>query len=84
MFHSLVPAQERVSQFLVSESGPSQSFPLFLGAGRSQTRVRVRVAEPHVAEHMLQHDQKPHDPSIGTDKRKHCYEFIEYQTQNLG
>ena len=50
----------------MSVSEPSHASPPFLGAGRSQTRVRERVAEPHVAEHMLQHDQKFQPPSIGT------------------
>ena len=65
--HSPVPEQDLTSQLVVSESGPSQSFPLFLGTGISHTRVLVRVALPHVAVHMVQHDQKPHDPSIGTE-----------------
>ena len=45
------------------EFEPTQSFPPLLGAGLVQVLVLVLLAEPHVAEQLLQEPQSDQEPS---------------------
>ena len=50
-------------------SGPSHVFPACAGGGWSHPRVLERLAAPHVAEHAVQGDHRPHLPSTGQSDR---------------